>query len=84
MNDGGRKSEMWPGKQRLVTSGLEGGREPRAVGGRQKLKRAGSSSPRASGRDTAPQHLAVSPGSLCRLLTSETVRRQVGGGGVSL
>ena len=59
------------------------GCEPRAVGGPQKLKRAGSRrSLGASGRDRAPQHLAVSPGSLCRLLTSEAVRRQVRCGGM--
>lgn len=63
-----------------ITAGR--GCEPRAVGGPQKLKGAGSrSSPGASGSDRAPQHLAVSPGSLCRLLTSEAVRIQVGSGG---
>ena len=83
-------NEGWRQEVRDMTREAEAGDttagrgcEPRVVGGPQKLKRAGSRrSLGASGRDRAPQHLAVSPGSLCRLLTSEAVRRQVRCGGM--
>lgn len=65
-------NERWRQEVRDVAREAEAGdikagrsRKPWAVGSLQKLKRAGSSSPGASGRDTAPRHLAVSPGSLC-------------------